>query len=122
MLAFSIPSAVSEQLASITIAFLSIGTIVGSFVAGRVSYRKAVVENAKAEAKTWENLYKATKEQNDKYEQEISDLRKAGHEKDKQIANLNGKIDVILGFMKEAMGKDMQAILSKVDVHVESAG
>lgn len=91
----------------LVVAVLTMATATGAFFAGRVSFRSAILMNAKAEALSWENLYKSLKEKNEFLEQQIKELTAEGHSKDLKIAELTGKIDVIVKFMQNVMGKEM---------------
>jgi hypothetical protein len=96
-----------DQSSGVFIALMYAATAAGSFFAGRVSFRSTVIKNSKAEAASWEGLYKASKEKNELMEQQIRELTNDGHAKDMKIAALTGKIDVIQSFLEKALGKEL---------------
>jgi hypothetical protein len=101
----------SDQISGMVIASIAMATTTGAFFAGRVSWRKGIVDNLKTESSGWQRLYEQAKEQIEKNEERISALIAEGHDKDKQIANLTGKIDVILDFMQRALGPGFKSII-----------
>lgn len=108
----------ADQVTAAIVFIVSVAVAVGAFFAGRGSFRKTVLDNAVAEAKSWKSMYEASKEQNASYELRILDLVKEGHDKDLKIAELSGKISVIESFMAKALGKEFTTEITKTSTTV----